>query len=103
MIESKFAKVYVCNFNKRGKNIIRIRSDHDREFENKKFSNFCDLEGILHEVSAPLTPQQNGVVEQKNRNLQEMAKIMLHAKQILLHFWAEAINTACHIHIRIAL
>lgn len=26
---------------------------------------------------------------------------MLHAKQILLHLWAEAMNTACHVHNRI--
>ncbi|KAA0026048.1 gag-pol polyprotein [Cucumis melo var. makuwa] len=33
--------------------------------------------------------------------LQEMARVMIHAKNLPLHFWAEAINTACHIHNRI--
>ena len=27
-----------------------------------------------------------------------MTRVMLHAKNISLQFWAEAINTACHIH-----
>ncbi|TYK30870.1 gag-pol polyprotein [Cucumis melo var. makuwa] len=55
-------------------------------------------EGIHHEFAAPITPQQNGVVEQKNGTLQEMVRVMIHAKSLPLNFWAEAINTACHIH-----
>ncbi|KAL5776963.1 hypothetical protein ACOSP7_009889 [Xanthoceras sorbifolium] len=54
------------------KNIQRIMSNHRKEFENTSFGNFCDNFGILHEFSAPRTPQQNGVVERKNRVLQEM-------------------------------
>ncbi|GAA0154676.1 transmembrane signal receptor [Lithospermum erythrorhizon] len=48
--------------------IIRIRSDHGKEFENSKFDEYCKQEGIKHEFSAPITPQQNGIVERKNRN-----------------------------------
>ncbi|PNX57810.1 serine/threonine protein kinase SRPK1, partial [Trifolium pratense] len=54
--------------------IIRVRSDHGKEFENAKFYDFCASEGIQHEFSAPITPQQNGVVERKNRTLQESAR-----------------------------
>ncbi|KAA0059760.1 gag-pol polyprotein [Cucumis melo var. makuwa] len=59
--------------------------------------------GIFHEFSAPLTPQQNGVVERRNRTLQEMARVMIHAKQLSIQFWAEALNTTCHIHNRVIL
>ncbi|KAL8119813.1 hypothetical protein AgCh_017072 [Apium graveolens] len=45
-----------------------IRSDHGGEFE-KDFITFCKSRGITHEFSAPRTPQQNGVVERKNRTL----------------------------------
>ena len=45
--------------------IIRIRSDHGKEFENGIFSDYCNKHGIAHEFSAPKTPQQNGVVERK--------------------------------------
>ena len=83
--------------------ICRIRSDHGREFENKYFTEFCENEGIFLEFSAPLTPQQNGVVERKNRTLQEMARVMIHAKHLPTYFWAEALNTACHIHNRVTL
>ena len=47
--------------------VIRIRSDHGKEFENNKFAEFCSSEGINHEFSSSITPQQNGIVERKNR------------------------------------
>ena len=78
--------------------IVRIRSDHGKEFENSKFDEFCSSEGINHEFSSPITPQQNGVVERKNRTIQESARAMIHAKRLPIHFWAEAMNTACYVH-----
>jgi len=53
----------------KGFGIIRIRSDHGTEFENEKFDEYCSYEGIKHEFSSPITPQQNGVIERKNRTL----------------------------------
>ena len=55
--------------------IVRIRSDHGTEFENTKFNEYCVGEGIKHEFSSPITPQQNGVVERKNITLQESARV----------------------------
>ena len=37
--------------------VIRIRSDHGKEFENNKFAYFCSSEGISHEFSSPITTQ----------------------------------------------
>ncbi|KAL8116532.1 hypothetical protein AgCh_022884 [Apium graveolens] len=51
--------------------------DHIGEFE-KDFITFCKSRGITHEFSSPRTPQQNGVVERKNRTLQETARTLLH-------------------------
>jgi hypothetical protein len=51
----------------------------------------------LQEFSSPITPQQNGVVERKNMVIQEMARVMIHSKNLAQHFWGEAVNTACHI------
>jgi len=72
--------------------IVRIRSDHGTEFENARFDEYCTGEGIKHEFSSPITPQQNGVVERKNRTLQEFTRVMLHAKNLPYRFWAEAIS-----------
>ena len=51
---------------------------------------------ISQEFSAPITSQQNGVVERKNRVIQEMARAMLHNKDVARNLWGEAINTVCH-------
>lgn len=77
--------------------IMRIRSDHGREFENSKFKEFCLSYGIKPKFSSPISPQQNGVVERKNRVIQEMARVMIHSKNLAQHLWGEAVNTACHV------
>ncbi|GJW98791.1 zf-CCHC domain-containing protein [Tanacetum coccineum] len=66
-----------------GSSIIAIRTDHGREFDNEvQFGAFCDALGITHNFSAPRTPQSNGVVERKNRTLQEMSRTMLNEQSI---------------------
>ncbi|XP_075102573.1 uncharacterized protein LOC142177505 [Nicotiana tabacum] len=55
-----------------------IRSDQGIEFDNAKFDEFCNENGITHNFSSPRTPQQNDVVEKKkNRTLEDMAQTML--------------------------
>ena len=68
--------------NEKGVLIVKIRSDHGKEFKNARFESFCEKNGIIKEFSAPKNPQQNGVVERKNRVIQEMARVMLLNKQI---------------------
>ncbi|XP_070014264.1 uncharacterized protein [Nicotiana sylvestris] len=74
-----------------------IRSDHGIEFDNVKFDKFCNDNGITHHFSAPRTPQQNGVVERKNKTLEEMARTMLIDSGIAKNFWAEVVNSACYL------
>ena len=66
----------------KGTVIARIRSDHGREFENTKLATFCNNQGTCQEFSTLKTPQQNGIVERKNRVVQEMARVMLHNKKM---------------------
>ena len=68
--------------NERDLKITTIRTDHGGEFENHSFSELCEQNGIEHKFSAPRTPQQNGVVERKNRVLTEMARSMLNEKEV---------------------
>ena len=60
------------------------------------FSKFYDKHGIAHAFSAPRISQQNGVVERKNRTLQEMVRVMSNLKKLSSRLWAEAINTTCY-------
>jgi hypothetical protein len=82
--------------NEFGLRIKKIRSDNGTEFKNSQIEGFLEEEGIKHEFSSPYIPQQNGVVERKNRTLLNMARTMLDEYKTPDRFWAEAINTACY-------
>ena len=57
--------------------ILSIRSDHGTKFENSQFEKFFLEYGISHNFSAPRIQQQNGIVERKNRTLEEIVCTML--------------------------
>ncbi|GJT42745.1 retrovirus-related pol polyprotein from transposon TNT 1-94 [Tanacetum coccineum] len=60
-----------------------LMAHSNEEFDNEvQFGAFCDANGITHNVSAPRTPQSNGVVERKNRTLQEMSRTLLNEQSI---------------------
>ena len=71
-----------------------ISSDNGTKYTSEKFNKFSEDAGIEHQLTAPYTPQQNGVVERKNRTIMEMARCLLHDKGLPKKFWAEAVNTA---------
>ncbi|GJY35446.1 retrovirus-related pol polyprotein from transposon TNT 1-94 [Tanacetum coccineum] len=84
--------------NQLGSSIIAIRTDHGQEFDNEvQFGAYCDAQGITHNFSAPRTPQSNGVVERKNRTLQEMSRTMLNEQSIPQKFWCNAVDTSTYI------
>ena len=66
--------------------ITFIRSDRGGEFSCEPFESYCEEHGILHNVFAPRTSQQNGVVERKNRTLQEMARTILNENGLPKYF-----------------
>nr|GEU99076.1 hypothetical protein [Tanacetum cinerariifolium] len=74
---------------------IIIRTDNRTEFKNQALKEYFDSVGISHQMSSVRTPQQNGVVERRNRTLVEAARTMLIFSRAPLFFWAEAIATAC--------
>jgi hypothetical protein len=80
-----------------------IRSDNGTGFRNASFDEFCLEHGIDQQFSAPRIPQQNGVVEQKNHTLAEMARTMLDEHRTPRCFWVDAISTVCYISNRIFL
>jgi hypothetical protein len=74
-----------------------IRSDNETEFRNTSFDGFCLEHGIKQQFSAPRFPQQNRVVERKNRTLVDMARTMLDEHGTPRRFWADAISTTCYV------
>ena len=73
--------------------IQAIRSDNGREYTSTEFNLYCEEAGIEHQLTAPYNPEQNGVSERRNRYIMEMARCMLHEKNLPKVFWAEAANT----------
>ncbi|GJY57022.1 retrovirus-related pol polyprotein from transposon TNT 1-94 [Tanacetum coccineum] len=61
-----------------------------------KFLKMIQKVGISHEASIARSPQQNGVVERRNRILIEVARTMLIYTKAPLFLWAEAVATACY-------
>ena len=86
----RFAKMLE---NEKSSKIVSIRSDHGGEFQNEKFEHFCEKHDINHNFFVPRTKQQNGVVERKNKSLEELARTMLNENSLPKYFWADAVNT----------
>nr|GEU51673.1 hypothetical protein [Tanacetum cinerariifolium] len=72
-----------------------VRTDKGTKFLNQNLHAYFAAEGIIHQTSVARTPEQNGVVERRNRTLVEAARTMLSAAKVPLFFWAEAISTTC--------
>ncbi|GJY28360.1 retrovirus-related pol polyprotein from transposon TNT 1-94 [Tanacetum coccineum] len=72
------------------------KTDNGTEFVNQTLREYYEKVGISHETSVARSPQQNGVVERRNRTLIEAARTMLIYAKAPLFLWAEAVATACY-------
>ena len=57
-------------------------SDNGGGFTSNEFNDFCEIHGIKRQFWATKTPQQNGVVERKNKIVQEAARAMLNETKL---------------------
>nr|GFA59715.1 hypothetical protein [Tanacetum cinerariifolium] len=93
----KFVKDHLCSSCELGKakrkglqaQVRVVRTDKGTEFLNQTLHAYFAAEGILHQMSVARTPEQNDVVERRNRTLVEAARTMLSAAKVPLFFWAE--------------
>ena len=85
------------------KTMIRVfRTDRGGEFTSGEFREFCEKAGIERHLTAPYTPQQNGVVERRNRTLLEMVRSILKHMHVPNYMWGEAVRHACYLINRVA-
>ncbi|GJU33885.1 retrovirus-related pol polyprotein from transposon TNT 1-94 [Tanacetum coccineum] len=75
--------------------VCKIRTDNGTEFKNATLKAHYEKLGIMQQFSTARTPQQNGVVERRNRTLVEAARTMLIFSRLPEFLWAEAVATAC--------
>jgi transposase InsO family protein len=76
---SKFFKLQ----QKQSDNSLKIlRTNGGGEYTSNDFEEFCKNHGIIHEVTAPYTPQHNDLVERRNRSILEMARSTVKQKNL---------------------
>ncbi|GJX84019.1 retrovirus-related pol polyprotein from transposon TNT 1-94 [Tanacetum coccineum] len=91
IIKNFIARVQL-NYNTK---VYKIRTNNGTEFKNATLKAHYDKLGIMQQFSIARTPQQNGVVERRNRTLVEVARTMLIFSRLPEFLWAEAVSTAC--------
>jgi hypothetical protein len=58
---------------------------------------FLRSEGIVHQTTCVNTPEQNGVVERKNRHILEVTRCLLFSTNVPRYLWGEATKTAVYL------
>ncbi|KAL8154787.1 hypothetical protein AgCh_000227 [Apium graveolens] len=83
--------------NKPGKKVKVFRTDRGGEFCSREFKSYYEEKGIERHYTAPYTPQQNGIVERRNRTVVEMARSYLKEMKLPPMLWGEAIRHTVYI------
>ena len=83
--------------NQLNKKIKTLRTDRGREYLFDQFKQLSNERGIVHQLTIPYTPQQNGVAERCNRTLFEMVRSMMAQAHLPITFWGDALLTTTFI------
>lgn len=71
-----------------------LRTDRGGKFTSVEFGAYCADRGVQRQLTAPYSPQQNGVVERRNQTVVTMAPSMMKDKGLPARFWGETVSTA---------
>ncbi|CAL8156129.1 unnamed protein product [Prunus armeniaca] len=74
-----------------------LRTDNRGEYVNSELSNFFRDQGIFCETTCSCTPQQNEVVDMKNRHILETARAMLIDGSVPKSFWLDVISYVVYV------
>uniref|UniRef100_A0A2N9IAH8 Integrase catalytic domain-containing protein n=1 Tax=Fagus sylvatica TaxID=28930 RepID=A0A2N9IAH8_FAGSY len=78
--------------------IVRaIRSDNGGEYISDAFCSQLNQKGILHQLTCPQTPEQNGVAERKNRHIMSIVRCLLCGMHVPKSYWHMAVLTAVYL------
>jgi len=72
-----------------------LRTDRGGEFTAVQFAEYCAGEGVERHLTAPDSPQQNGVVERRNQTIVGIARSMMKAKSMPPEFWGRRSPRPC--------
>jgi hypothetical protein len=83
-----------------GVKIRRVRLDNGTEYGGSALKAFCDLRNITLELTAPYSPEQNGLAEAIQRLITSRARRMAIGSGIPAQYWPEICRTAVYLHNR---
>ncbi|KAM1051317.1 hypothetical protein EV2_033841 [Malus domestica] len=89
-----FVKFFAYVENQFNTKIKVLQSDGGGEFLSTAFKDYLANHGIVHFISCPYTPQQNGLVERKHRHIIETAITLLTAASLPHKFWYHVVAHA---------
>lgn len=95
-------RLFQAETRRHGYTIATLRSDNGGEYTSNEFTEYLRSQGIYQELTAPYTPDQNGVSERFNRTLCEFARAMLCHADLSKSYWAEVLSTAAYIRNRVS-
>ncbi|TYZ59104.1 hypothetical protein PybrP1_000200 [[Pythium] brassicae (nom. inval.)] len=96
-VPQRFADYKALMETRTGARMKKVRTGNETEFVNKAFNGICTKSGVVHQLTVPYSPQQNGLVERINRTVVEKARAMMHYKKVECKWWAKAVNTAAYL------
>jgi transposase InsO family protein len=74
-----------------------VRSDRGGEFLVAAFRDMCEQASIKRQFTAPYSPQQNVVVERRNRTVMEMARSLQKCMSVQGSFWVEVVRHSVYL------
>lgn len=80
-----------------GEKVKTLRTDRGGEFLSNQFTNYCKETGLERHYTSPYSPQQNGVVERKNRTVLEMVRCNLKTMRMPDALWGEAVSHSVYV------
>ncbi|KAI3523596.1 hypothetical protein L1887_01838 [Cichorium endivia] len=83
--------------NETGEKLKVFRTDRGGEFLSNQFTTYCKETGLERHYTSPYSPQQNGVVERRNRTVLEMVRCNLKTMEMPDVLWGEAVNHSVYV------
>lgn len=80
-----------------GKKLKIIHTNNGTEWIKELLDVFCRHNRIIHQMTTPYGPEQNGITERAIATYFEMVRCMLHSAGMDLQYWGEAFMYSVHI------
>jgi transposase InsO family protein len=74
-----------------------LRSDNGGEYTSNEFKDFCKEARINRDLTVSYNPQQNGVMERKNRSIMGFSRALIRDQYLPMFLWVEACNTTIYV------